>query len=221
MEVSEIKRLIDDDYNSERKKSARIGQRYYEAEHDILKYRLFYYNADGNLVEDKYRNNARISHPFFTELSDQLSSYMLSFDENPMQAKDTAEGLQDYLDEYFDDDFWTEIGELITGTYNKGFEYIYAYKNKDGRMTFQCADSMGVVEVRAKDTDDKCEYFIYWYTDRIEKGKKQIKRIQVWSAKETTYYVQEGDGKIELDTEAEINPRPHVVFKDKDRKSVV
>ena len=74
---------------------------------------------------------------------------------------------------------------------------------------------MGVVEVRAKDTDDKCEYFIYWYTDRIEKGKKQIKRIQVWSAKETTYYVQEGDGKIELDTEAEINPRPHVVFKDK------
>lgn len=218
MEVSEIKRLIDDDYTSERKKLARIGQRYYEAEHDILKYRLFYYNADGKLVEDEYRNNARISHPFFTELSDQLSSYMLSFDENPMQAKDTAEGLQDYLDEYFDDDFWTEIGELITGTYNKGFEYIYAYKNKDGRMTFQCADSMGVVEVRAKDTDDKCEYFIYWYTDRIEKGKKQIKRIQVWSAKETTYYVQERDGKIELDTEAEINPRPHVVFKDKKGK---
>lgn len=218
MEVSEIKRLIDDDYTSERKKLARIGQRYYEAEHDILKYRLFYYNADGNLVEDKYRNNARISHPFFTELSDQLSSYMLSFDENPMQAKDTAEGLQDYLDEYFDDDFWTEIGELITGTYNKGFEYIYAYKNKDGRMTFQCADSMGVVEVRAKDTDDNCEYFIYWYIDRIEKGKKQIKRIQVWSVKETTYYVQEGDGKIELDTEAEINPRPHVVLKDKKGK---
>lgn len=218
MEVSEIKRLIDDDYTSERKKLARIGQRYYEAEHDILKYRLFYYNADGNLVEDKYRNNARISHPFFTELSDQLSSYMLSFDENPMQAKDTAEGLQDYLDEYFDDDFWTDIGELITGTYNKGFEYIYAYKNKDGRMTFQCADSMGVVEVRAKDTDDNCEYFIYWYIDRIEKGKKQIKRIQVWSVKETTYYVQEGDGKIELDTEAEINPRPHVVLKDKKGK---
>ena len=138
MEVSEIKRLIDDDYTSERKKLARIGQRYYEAEHDILEYRLFYYNTDGKLVEDEYRNNARISHPFFTELSDQLSSYMLSFDENPMQAKDTAEGLQDYLDEYFDDDFWTEIGELITGTYNKGFEYIYAYKNKDGRMTFQC-----------------------------------------------------------------------------------
>lgn len=214
MEASEIKRLIDDDYKSERKKQARVGQRYYEAEHDILKYRLFYYNADGNLVEDKYRNNARISHPFFTELSDQLSSYILSFDENPMQAKDTAEGLQDYLDEYFDDDFWTEIGELITGAYNKGFEYIYAYKNKDGRMVFQCADSMGVVEVRDKDTDDKREYYIYWYIDRIEKGMKEIKRIQVWSEKETTYYVQDGNGEINLDKDEEVNPVPHVVYKD-------
>lgn len=214
MEVSEIKRLIDDDYNRRKKRRARTGQNYYEARHDILKYRMFYFNADGNLVEDKFRNNARISHPFFTELSDQLSAYMLSFEENPMQAKDTAEGLQDYLDEYFDDDFWTEIGELITGTYNKGFEYMYGYKNEDGRMKFQCADSIGVVEVRARDTDDNCEYYIYWYVDRIEKGRKEIKRIQVWSAKETTYYVQGGDGKIELDAEEEINPRPHVVYTD-------
>ena len=117
--MSEIKRLIDDDYSSEKKKFARVGQRYYEAKHDILKYRMFYFNADGKLTEDKYRNNARISHPFFTELADQLSAYMLSFDENPMQAKDTAEGLQEYLDEYFDDEFWTEIGELITGGYRK------------------------------------------------------------------------------------------------------
>lgn len=214
MEVSEIKRLIDDDYNSRKKKLARVGQDYYEARHDILKYRMFYYNADGKLVEDTFRSNARISHPFFTELSDQLSAYMLSFGENPMQAKDTAEGLQDYLDEYFDDDFWTEIGELITGTYNKGFDYIYGYKNKDDRMTFQCADSIGVVEVRARDTDDHCEYYIYWYIDRIEKGRKKIKRIQVWSAKETTYYVQDGEGKIELDQEVATNPRPHVVYTD-------
>lgn len=214
MDVSEIQRLITDDYNSEKKRFAIVGQRYYEAKHDILKCRMFYFNSAGDLVEDKYRNNARIPHPFFTELSDQLSAYMLSFAENPMQAKDTAEGLQEYLDEYFDDDFWTEIGELISGAYNKGYEYIYAYKNADGRMAFQCADSIGVVEVRAKDTDDNCEYIIYWYIDRIEKGRKEIKRIQVWSEKDTTYYVQAGNGKIELDKDAEINPRPHVVYTD-------
>ena len=212
---AEIKRFIDNDSSSEKKKFAEVGQRYYEANHDILKSRLFYYNADGNLVEDTTRSNIKISHPFFTELSDQLSAYMLSFKENPIRAKEAVEGLQDYLDEYFDDDFYTEISELITGAYNKGFEYIYAYKNAEGRLAFQCADSLGVIEVRAKDTDDQCEYFIYWYIDRIDKGKKEIRRIQVWSDKETWYYVQSGNGRVKLDDSVPINPRPHVVFTDK------
>lgn len=212
---AEIKRIIDNDSSSEKKQFAEIGQRYYEANHDILKSRLFYYNADGNLVEDTTRSNIKISHPFFTELSDQLSAYMLSFKENPIKAKETVEGLQEYLDEYFDDDFYTEISELITGAYNKGFEYIYAYKNAEGRLAFQCADSLGVIEVREKDTDDQCEYFIYWYIDRIDKGKKEIRRIQVWSDKETWYYVQSGNGRVKLDDSVPINPRPHVVFTDK------
>lgn len=212
---AEIKRFIDNDSSSEKKKFAEVGQRYYEANHDILKSRLFYYNADGNLVEDTTRSNIKISHPFFTELSDQLSAYMLSFKENPIRAKEAVEGLQDYLDEYFDDDFYTEISELITGAYNKGFEYIYAYKNAEGRLAFQCADSLGVIEVREKDTDDECEYFIYWYIDRIDKGKKEIRRIQVWSNQETWYYVQSGNGRVKIDDSVPINPRPHVVFTEK------
>lgn len=77
--VAEIKKFIDDDNASNKKKYARVGQKYYEAEHDILNTRLFYYNADGKLVEDTTRSNIKICHPFFTELSDQLSAYMLSF----------------------------------------------------------------------------------------------------------------------------------------------
>lgn len=215
LSIAEIKRIIDDDASSEKKKIAAVGQAYYEGVHDILKYRMFYYNADGNLVEDNTRANNRICHPFFTILSDQLSSFMLSFKENPIRAKEKVEGLQEHLDLYFDGKFWSEIGEVITGAYNKGFEYIYGYKGKKNRMMFECADSMGVVEVRAKDTDDGCEYIIYWYVDRIAKGKKQIKKIQVWSEKETHYFVQDGDsGKITKDTSEKINPRPHVVYTD-------
>lgn len=215
LSVNEIKRFIQDDMTSEKKQFAAVGLRYYEADHDILKCRLFYYNADGKLVEDTTRSNIKISHPFFTELADQLAAYMLSFKENPIQAKDNTEGLQDHLDNYFDDEFWAEVGELITGAYTKGFDYMYAYKNEENRLSFQCADSMGVVEVREKDTDDGCKYIIYWYIDRIDKGKKAVKRIQVWSDTETTYYVQSGvSGKVELDKSVEVNPRPHVVYTD-------
>ena len=215
LSVSEIKRFIDDDKSSEKKRLAAVGQRYYEAKHDILNYKMFYFNADGKMIEDKYRSNIKISHPFFTLLSDQLSAYVLSFKDNPIQAKETAEGLQEHLDMYFDEDFWSEIGELVKGAYNKGFDYIYAYKGKDNRLVFEQADGMGVVEVRAKDTDDECEHILYWYVDRIDKGKKVITRIQDWTENEIYYYVQSGkSGKIELDTTVEINPRPHVVYTD-------
>jgi hypothetical protein len=214
LSIAEIKQFIDDDIASEKKTKAKIGQKYYEAEHDILKYRLFYWNADGKFVEDKTRSNIKISHPFFTILSDQLSAYMLSFKENPIRAKEKVEGLQEHLDTYFDEDFWAEIGDLISGAYNKGFEYLYAYKNEDDRLAFECADSMGVVEVRAKDTDDKCEYIIYWYIDRIDKGKKTVKRIQVWSETETHYFVQIENGAIEKDDTVLPNPRPHIVYED-------
>lgn len=212
--TTEIKRLIDDDATSEKKRQAAEGQRYYEAEHDILKCRFFFYNSDGNLVEDKYRANNRICHPFFTELSDQLTSYMLSFDDNPVMAKEKVEGLQNHLDTYFDADFWAEISELINGTYNKGFEYLYAFKNAENRLTFECADSMGVVEVREKDTDDGCKYIIYWYVERVAKDNKLVKKIQLWSDAEIHYFEQVDNGDIVKDEDAEINPRPHVIYTD-------
>lgn len=216
LSVSEIQSFINNDNISEKKKLAGIGQRYYEAEHDIKKCRLFYYNADGKLVEDTMRANSKISHPFFTELADQLAAYMLSFDDNPIRAKATAEGLQEHLDRYFDDDFWSETSDVITGAYIKGFEYVFAYKNAKDKLTFQCADSMGVVECREKDTEDQQRYMIYHYMDRIEQGRKVIRKIQVWSESETYYYVQEGtNGKIVPDESEPINPRPHIVFTDK------
>ena len=126
--------------------------------------------------------------------------------------------LQTLLDEYFNEneDFASELYEVITGAIAKGFEYMYAYKNRDGKLSFQCADSLGVMEVRAKDTDDNTEYVIYWYIDRIDKGQKKIVRIQVWDASQTYFYVQVEDGKIQLDESQEINPRPHTLYRKKD-----
>lgn len=212
---AEIKRFIEDDILSEKKRMASVGQRYYEAEHDILQYRMFYYNADGVLVEDKARSNSRICHPFFTEHVDQLAAYIMSFEESPIRAKDTADGLQEHLDMYFDDEFWSEIQELITGTNAKGFEYLYGFKNKDNRLAFQCADSLGVVEVREKDTDSKCEHIIYWYVERVGKDKKKIKRIEVYDKDQIWFYNQVDDGKIEPDEDVAINPQPNIIWKDK------
>lgn len=209
----EIKRFIEDDALSDKKRKANEGMRYYKAEHDILQYRMFYYNADGNLVEDKARSNSKICHPFFTELVDQLAAYIMSFEENPIHAKDTADGLQEHLDTYFDDEFWAEVQELITGTNAKGFEYLYAMKNAEGRLAFRCADSIGVVEVREKDTDSGCEHIIYWYTERVGIDRKLIKRIEVYDKDQIWFYNQVDDGALELDEDVPFNPMPNIVWK--------
>lgn len=217
LKPTEIKELIDEDISSAKKRLAATGQRYYEGEHDILNYRMFYYNKDDELVEDKMRANQRICHPFFTELSDQFTSFMLSFKDKPIKAKENAQGLQDHLDTYFDGEFWSEISELITGTYNKGFDYIYRYVDEDNISRFECADGIGVVEVRAKDASDKKNHIIYWYVDRIEKGKNVVKCIQDWTQGEGTYfYISESNTqKIVKDDSVELNPRPNVVYTDK------
>lgn len=212
LKIEEILQFIKDDATSEKKTAAKVGLDYYEGQHDILKYRMFYFDAEGNLVEDKYRSNCRIPHPFFTELVDQAVQYILSGNEGLVKS-DIPE-LQTELDAYFNDneDFTAELSEVITGSMAKGFEYMYAYKNADDRLAFQCADSIGVVEVRAKDTDDHCEYVIFKYVDRIEKGRKKINRIQVWDDKQTWFYVQKDDGKLLMDDSEKINPKPHVIY---------
>ena len=199
-----------EDASSERKSQAKVGQRYYDGEHDILNYRLFYYDAEGELQEDKTRSNIKISHPFFTELVDQQAQYMLN---GETFVKSDIPELQIELDKVFNDDFTSELTETITSTVTKGFGYMYCYKNSNNNFKFENADGMGVVEVRAKDTDDNCEYVIYWYIDKNTKANKKIKRIQVWDKEKIYFYMQSDDGAIVEDDTEDINPRPHIIYR--------
>lgn len=210
--ADQIKTFIETDRTSTKKQHALEGLRYYEGEHDIKSNRIFFFDAEGNLREDKTKSNIKICHPFFTELVDQAVQYMLSGKDGFIKS-DIPE-LQTFLDEYFNDneDFMSELYEILTGCIVKGFEYAYAYKRQDERTGFQCADSIGVVEVRAKDTDDQCEYVIFWYVDRMGKDSKKITRVQVWDDKQTHFFVQEDDGQIKPDASQEINPRPHIIY---------
>ena len=193
LKPDEIKTLIDNDRVSKRKRLAKVGMNYYAGKHDIEKYRIFFFDANGKLKEDHTKSNIRISHPFFKIIADQEAQYILSGKE-PLFNSDIPE-LQTRLDEYFNnnDDFNSELYYAVLGAIVKGFDFFYAYKNSNGQTCFQCADAMGVVEVRNKETDVDCENVIYYYTDRINKDDKVITRIEVWDSKQITFYVQEGE----------------------------
>lgn len=214
LSIDEIKKFMDEDRNSKKKEAARVGLRYYEADHDIRKYRIFFVNKEGKIQEDTTKSNIKICHPFFTELVDQQVQYMLSGKDGFIRSDD--ETLQAHLDAYFNENenFIAELHETLTGCIAKGFEYMYAYKDKDGRTAFQCADSMGVVEVEAKYADDGKDHIIYWYVERIDKDGKTVIRIQDWDDQMTYHYVQEDQGAIVPDQGVKINPRPHITYQE-------
>ena len=89
---------------------------------------------------------------------------------------------------------------------------MYAYKNVETNCYFNVLIPWALWEVRAKDTQDGCDYVIYWYVDKIAKDNKKIKIIQVWDKDQTHFYVQEEDGKLEKDESQKINPRPHTLY---------
>ena len=213
LSINEIRKFIEADAQSDRKRFARTGLRYFEGDHDIRGYRIFFINGEGKLQEDRTKSNIKISHPFFRLLVDQQTQYMLS-GRGGFVRSDIPE-LQTELDAYFNDNesFRAELNGLISGTVAKGWEYMYAYKDENDRTAFQVADSIGVVEVREKETDDGCAYVIRWFIDRFDKDNKAIKRIQVWDREQTWFYCQEGEGAIVPDDSLSPNPRPHILYR--------
>lgn len=209
--TDEIKEIINRE--KQLKGESFAAQRYYEGNHDITNYKLFYYDGDGMLKEDKTKSNIKISHPFFMELVDQLVQYMLSGKDAFVYSSDDS--LQKILDRQFNnnDAFKAELHELLTGVSVKGSEYMYMYRDSKDRLRFEVADSLGIAEVRAKDTSDHCDYIVRWYIDRIDKDSEKIRKIEVWDSEKTTFFVEEGDKGIILDENVSMNPRPHTVYR--------
>lgn len=212
LKIEEIEKLIKTDKNSRQKRKAKIGQKYYEAEHDILSYRMFYFNTEGELVEDTNRSNIKISHAFFTELVDQEIQFLLS--NFSIRAKNEAnKELDEELQNRFDDEFKAELSDTAEGTVIKGWNYMYGYLAEDNKTRFKNADCLGVIEVRENEADDQTEHMIYYYVDRVDNKKNAITKIEVWDKDFRYFYIQVGNGKIELDSNEKINPRPHKVYK--------
>ena len=67
--------------------------------------------------------------------------------------------------------------------------------------------------MEARFASDGQAHILFHYLDRIDKDGKRIVRIQDWTAEQTAFYVQEGDGKIVKDEAQEYNPRPHSFYK--------
>lgn len=206
-----LNKAIDNDKNSTAKDKARVGNDYYNYKHDILKNRIFYVDDNGVLQEDKNASNVKIPHGFFTEQVDQKIQYLLS---NPVEATvEKDEKFQEYLDEYYDEDFQLFLQEMLEGTSKKGFEYAYARTNEEDRLCFQVSDGLQTFTVQ--DDEGNMRIIRYYDKEKTVEGKNTTVTVaEVWDEKQVMFFVTDSNKRFKFDNSRELNPRPHVVAKD-------
>jgi len=206
-----LRAAIDVDSKSKQKKHAREGVRYYEGKNDILNNRIFYIDDNGEWKEDRFASNVRIPHGFFTEIVDQKTQYLLS---NPIEfeACNDDETFQEYLDEYYDEDFQQFMQDILDGASQKGFEYAYARTTSEDKLTFQVADSIGVFPVY--DDDNEIQRIVRYYLKPIIKNGEEVEIIkaEVWDDKQTWFFESEGETKaFAPDASQTLNPKAHII----------
>lgn len=216
-----LSRFIDDAVKTDRqspiKEKMSEGLRYYDYKHDILKFRLFYYNEDGKLVEETNRSNIKIPHAFFTEQVDQKVQYLLS---NPVEFETADTELKTYLEEYIDDDFQLMLQEMVEGASKKAYEFAYVYRATSGKLLFKVADSRKVVVIY-DDMNEVIAIIRYYDTDITKDNRKvTVTKAELWDTEKTWFFVSSSDynNRFILDNSQEINPRYHQVVTDNDGK---
>lgn len=208
-----LKKAIEEDQNSKTKEKARIGQKYYKYEHDILYNRIFYIDDNDVLQEDHNASNVKIPHAFFTELVDQKVQYLLS---NPVQTEVEDETFKEYLKEYYDEDLQLFLQEITEGFSLKGFEYAYARTNSNDKLCFQVSDSIKTFTVN--DESNEVKRIVRYYDKDIYRNGKNVTvtYAEVWDDKQVYYFVTGENKRFMLDDNRELNPRPHILAKKED-----
>ena len=216
---SVLSRFIDDAVKTDRqspiKEKMSEGIEYYDYKHDILKFRLFYYNDDGKFVEETNRSNIKIPHAFFTEQVDQKVQYLLS---NPVEFETADTELKTYLEEYIDDDFQLMLQEMVEGASKKAYEFAYVYRATSGKLLFKVADSRKVVVIY-DDMNEVIAIIRYYDTDITKDNRKvTVTKAELWDTEKTWFFVSSSDynNRFILDESQEINPRFHQVVEDSD-----
>jgi SPP1 family phage portal protein len=211
-----IKDIIDTDKSSLLKQKMREGQSYFEAKHDVLNHRNFYYLA-GNKLEDKTKANNKLVHPFHKILVEQKSSYAVG---NPIKvtydeamADSESKALNKSLMTLMGDSFDDIINDWVVGASNKSEEWIHCYIDDKGLFNYIIVDARELIPIYDSQYQKNLVGMIRYYSVEQNKGaeKKYITKVEWWTSTNVTYYTETdaGDYVLDVEAETEFNPSAH------------
>lgn len=205
--------IVEDLKNRPKKAFARVANDYYQAEHDILKSRIFYLDDNGELKEDMFAANVKIPHAFFMEQVDQKTQYLLS---RGVKFVTENDALETALDEYLDEDFNLFLDEVVEGAAINGAEYAYARTTGDDKIKFQVSEFIStdtILDDYHNEVAVVRRYVKHGFSDDKE---IEIVHAEVYRAEDVVFLVREDGKKFGPDPNKKLNPQGHVIAYNKE-----
>lgn len=222
-----IRQLIQDDVESVQKKRMLEGKRYYEADHDVWKHNFSSsvvsetedgeYEAKDRMVSfrNPNRSNHHCVHTFHRVLVDQKVSYLLGKEPSvSVLGADADTQLQRYemlLNQMCDERFNEVFFDMVIGASNKGCEVLHIYYDDAGNFRYCITPAEECILIYDTNYEDTLLQVIRYYNiTQIKDGKKHIrKKVEWWTDKDVTYYMQDEEEMYLLDSSLSYNPAPH------------
>ncbi|OQB14571.1 MAG: Phage portal protein, SPP1 Gp6-like [Firmicutes bacterium ADurb.Bin193] len=173
------------------------GIRYYNNEGDILRRRLFRYEA-GKRVLDTEKPNRRLAHNWHKLLVDQKTAYLTG---NPVRFNaenpEATRLINRFLGERFDD----TLCELAKGSANKGVEWLQLFIDEEGKFGFCVIPAQQVIPIWDTSLLKKLVGVVRYYPLSTEAGENELV-IEWWNDNTVKYFSRRGGGRIRFIREA-------------------
>lgn len=196
--------VIEEFDESEFRKYMDIAWRYYKNENDILEKRRQVIGRDAQnnaiLMESKVLSNNKLCHNFMKKLTRQKIGYMLGKPFTLSANKDEdprAEQMFNYMEEYFDKDFYKLIKNIGRDSIVKGIGWLHIYYNEEGKLKFMRCAPEEVIPLWADSDHTELDAVIRKFAvEQYKQNEKKILKFVDYYTKEGVYHYKYDDRGI-------------------------
>ncbi|MDT8715450.1 phage portal protein [Clostridium sp. 19966] len=185
------------------------GQKYYEAENDILQRQILVPTDDNTVEVDESKANNKLVHAFMKNLVDEKVAYLLS---KPFSLDGEDTNYIDKVKAALGKDLQYDLSNTGTEASNKGLSWWYVYINSDGKFAYMQIPTEQCVPIWTDNSHKDLQAMIRYYIQIVYQGRirTEVTKVEYYTSDSVSYYVLDGNELIyDIAAEPEGGPVPH------------
>lgn len=205
--TEEIIQIFMEEFQSSKERKLMLtGEKYYLADNDIKKRKMYRYDEQQRPVIDLQKPNNRLAHSFMHLFVEDKINYLLS---RPYTISSDDTVYSGKVSGTLGNNFQRKFIKLGREASNKGIAWLMPYISSNGKFKAFVAPSEQCIPLWSDNEHEELDALIYFYDMDVYEGKlkKQVTKIEYMTPISIEYYVIE-DGIIRVDSERYLKLQP-------------